>query len=199
MQKTAALVSFAAALILLRYNKKPEAAAAAALGLVLFYFAKPKCQVLPEHEKFIEKMHPQAQARFRCFLSDVYKLGYEVRVWSAWRGWPDSLRIWQTNAAVQRCCRPGHDYHFFGLAIDITLKDPKTGKQIRMASPRAEWEATGIGAVAKKHGLRWGIDFRNYYDPVHFDWPVFPVSKLVELHKEQFGELEKNKGNVIKF
>lgn len=153
------------------------------------------CTIRPELELFIKQMNPAVQNRFRCFLAAVEQAGWTVRVWSSWRGWQKSVAIWQTNPKVQACCRPGYDYHYFGLAIDITISKGTTN--LTMASPREAWMASGIGEIAKRFDLRWGIDFRGYYDPVHFDYPKWKINDLVAQQQRQFGGLQNDGGNRI--
>lgn len=146
-------------------------------------------------EKKVSLMHPTVQKRFRRFIREVEKkTGYRVEIASAWRGWPDSLRIWQTNPQVQRCCQPGQDYHMYGLAADLVLHGPN-GERLGNASSRAAWENTGIRAIARKYKLQWGIDFSGYYDPVHFAYPKWPMNAIVQRAKERYGSLANTPGN----
>lgn len=146
-------------------------------------------------EKHVRLMHPTVQKRFRSFIREVeQKTGYRVEIASAWRGWPDSLRIWQTYPQVQACCQPGQDYHMYGLAADIVLHGPN-GERLGNSSSRAAWENTGIRAIARKYGLQWGIDFVGYYDPVHFAYPKWPMNAIVQRAIQKYGSLANTPGN----
>lgn len=71
---------------------------------------------------------------------------------------------------------------------------------LRKASSKEAWEATGIPNIARDMGIRWGGDFKTYYDPVHFDLGNdYDVKHLKELAFEQFGTNWNDiKGNEIK-
>lgn len=147
-----------------------------------------------DNEEKLKLMHPTVQNRFRQFIREVEKkTGYKVEIVSAWRGWPDSLRIWQTNPQVQACCPPGQDYHMYGLAADIVLHG--NGQRLGNASSRQAWESTGIRTIARKYDLQWGIDFNGYYDPVHFAYPKWPMDAIVNRAISEYGSLAKTPGN----
>lgn len=152
-------------------------------------------------ESLVTIMHPTVQDTFRAFFKEVEeKTGYKITYVSSHRGWADSLRIWNTNPDVKKCCNPGQDYHFFGLAADITLV--KDSKVLGLNTPKADWEATGIREIARKYKMQWGIDFLNYGtvgDPVHFALPLHPMNSLVSRAKEKYGSLEKAEGNKMDF
>ena len=49
----------------------------------------------------------------------------------------------------------------------VKLSD-KWEKAWNDSNAKQEWINSGIVAIAKKHGFKWGGDFKNYHDPVHF-------------------------------
>jgi hypothetical protein len=54
-----------------------------------------------------------------------------------------------------------------GRALDLNFI--KGNIHLKKASPAAEWRASGIIALAKTLGIKWGGEiFKTYYDPVHF-------------------------------
>lgn len=174
------------------------------LLLILLIIPKAKPSPLrPELEKFILKMHPEAQDRFREFVRDVEKdTGWIVEIASGHRGFLQAERIFNTIPAVRACCPLGTDWHFYGLALDIVLH--KDNQRLGLAASRAAWEATGIRKIAKKHCLRWGIDFNGYYDPVHFDFPAYNlnnagglVADLRAKYGSQFPSIIGDNGNKI--
>lgn len=76
--------------------------------------------------------------------------------------------------------------------MDLTLD--KDGKGYHKTTSRAEWEATGIPAYARKIGLFWGANIPGYFDPVHFQYDKgLGIDKLVELKEKQNVE-----GNKVK-
>lgn len=160
---------------------------------MIIYTSKRKLR--PELEAEVSKMHPTVQQRFRNFIREVEKkTGYRVEIASAWRGWPDSVRIWSGNPQVQACCPPGQDYHMYGLAADLVLYGPN-GERLGNASSRSAWEQTGIRKIARKYSLQWGIDFNGYYDPVHFAYPKWPMTAIVQKAIQQYGSLANTPGN----
>lgn len=149
-------------------------------------------------ESFIAIMHPSVQNTFRAFFQEAEeKTGYKVVFASSFRGWSDSLRIWRTNPKVQQCCQPGKDYHFFGLAADITLV--KGSKTLNLNASKQDWESSGIREIARKYKMQWGIDFVGYFDPVHFALPLHPMKDLVSRAIEKYGSLDKTQGNKMDF
>ena len=177
-------------------KKKLEIIAAVVVMIVIVAMVLYSGRKLrPELEKHIGLMHPEVQKRFRKFIREVEKkTAYRVEIVSAWRGWPDSLRIWQSNPLVQACCQPGQDYHMFGLAADIVLHGPN-GIRLGNSSSRLTWENTGIREIARKYRLQWGIDFAGYYDPVHFAYPKWPMTAIVQRAVQRYGSLSMTPGN----
>jgi hypothetical protein len=151
-----------------------------------------------ELEKFVSKMHPAVRDKFRRFIREIESKGHRVDIASCWRGWPDSLRIWQTYPEVQGCCQPGRDYHYMGMACDLVIHT-KDGKRLGNNSSRADWESSGIPQLAQsKYGLQWGgMQGFSYWDPVHFAWVKYPMNELVARVEETCGSLQGDCGNKI--
>ena len=179
-----------------QYKRESIAIAIALVILVvLIVFAIRNRPLKGDNEKEIKLMHPTVQKRFRAFIREVEKkTGYKVEIVSAWRGWDRSYQIWQTNPQVQACCPPGQDYHMYGLAADIVLHGPN-GQRLGNASTRQSWENTGIREIARKYDLQWGIDFNGYFDPVHFAYPKWPMTSIVQRALSQYGSLSNTPGN----
>ncbi|RSK24186.1 M15 family metallopeptidase [Hymenobacter metallilatus] len=113
---------------------------------------------IPARWGLLYQLHPAARKRFLNLLLRIEaRTGWTVVLTSAWRPSDTSL-----------------GYHYFGLGLDINATN---GNQaLRMASTKAEWEASGIPDIIRAAGFRWGGDFtspRNGglpgYDPVHVD------------------------------
>jgi hypothetical protein len=117
-----------------------------------------------EQENFVRDLHPAFQNKFRQFIRDVEQSGWSVIVTSGYRTF---ARQAQLRAQDSRNAQPGLSLHNYGLAIDINAQRGATW--LRKASSRKAWVDSGIPAIAKRHGLRWGGDFTGYHDPVHFD------------------------------
>jgi hypothetical protein len=59
-----------------------------------------------------------------------------------------------------------------GRAVDICLYKKHNfvfTKWIVKSTSKEEWENTNILKIAKKYNLKWGGNFKGYYDPVHFE------------------------------
>lgn len=117
----------------------------------------------PEQELFISQLAPSAQPIFREFIRRVEALGYSVIITSAVRTFKNQAGQGGDNARV------GYSTHEYGLATDINLQ--KGTSYWRKSTPKSEWEATGVPAIARSLGMRWGGDFQSYKggDEVHFD------------------------------
>lgn len=175
----------------LKQHKKTILVTVIIIAVFYFWWHRP---LRKELESKVKQMHPSVRNRFRQFIREVeQKTGWRVEVVSAWRGWADSVRIWNTYPQVQACCLPGQDYHFFAMAADIVLH--KNGQRLGNSSSRQAWENTGIRKIARKYGMQWGIDFNGYFDPVHFAYPWKDMKSLVATAKKRYGSLEKTPGN----
>jgi hypothetical protein len=156
----------------------------------------------PELEKDIDKLHPDVQDMFRNFLRELEKNGYKITFVSGHRGWRDSVRIWNTYPEVKICCKPGQDYHFFGMAMDLTIVKGNIVYNNNTSS-KQNWLKSDIPEIAARHNMQWGIGFVGYYDPVHFALPLYTMSSLIEHSKKTTGEkdanraLEKQPGNRL--
>lgn len=132
----------------------------------------------------INELHLVAQIPFTKLLEAADKLGYDVIITSGRRTLERQSELDDANPA-----NASVGYHPFGLAIDINLVNRKTGKRLRKASSKSDWESTGLITEAKKLGMRWGGDFKNYHDPIHFDLGgKYPYSKLAAEWQKQGGE-----------
>ena len=118
---------------------------------------------LPIRWQQLASLHPQARERFVALFHAIEAAGYQVVPTSGYRA-GDTL-----------------DFHYFGLAQDFNLIELATGKWYRAADKfdKATWEATGVPAIIRAHGFRWGGDFitpwvykgvtHPGYDPIHAD------------------------------
>lgn len=133
----------------------------------------------------LEGLHPMAKARIAAFLSDVEtQLGYKPIITSGYRTQAQQQKLQQSGNP--NAVSAGTSPHVYGLAIDANFT--KDGVQLHSRSGRLAWEQSGIPALARRHGLRWGGDF-NKPDVVHFDYgwsPTIAVAKLNEA-KARYG------------
>lgn len=114
----------------------------------------------------VETLHPKARKDFKEFISKVEKkLGLQVIATSGYRTWAKQAELHRHNPSNATA---GNSSHNYGFALDINVLD-KNGKNIlRKSSSKSQWINSGIVPMAKKMGFKWGGDFSNYHDPIHF-------------------------------
>ncbi len=142
----------------------------------------------------IDKLHPQFKDKAAEFFARVEKeKGLKMIATSGLRTFAEQAALKaqnSKNAAV------GLSDHNYGFALDLNVLD-KNGKPILLkATPKAEWEKSGIPQIAKSMGMEWGGDYAGYYDPVHFALAPKGMkgSQLLALHNA--GKVDAN-GYVI--
>lgn len=112
----------------------------------------------------VERLHPKLRQRFADFFTDVEKLGYSVIITDGFRSKAEQAGLKGDNNSNASAGLSDHEY---GFAVDVNIK--KDGKSIlKKASSTQDWIKSGVVGVAKKHGFKWGGDFSNYHDPIHF-------------------------------
>lgn len=131
------------------------------------------------NKKIVNNLHPDAVPKFKDFLSRVEKeLGYVALLTSGYRTWEEQEKL---KAKDSRNASAGTSSHNYGFALDMNFK--KDGKNVlRMATPTADWEKSGILNVAKDMGLLWGGTFTGYQDRVHFYYEPVSRDKMKELY-----------------
>lgn len=146
------------------------------------------------NQSVINSLHPLARKNFSDFINEIEeRTGYNVIITSGYR---PSKKQASLDAANSSNADAGFSEHEFGFAIDLNLQKGVT--MIRKKSPKADWIKTGIVDIAKKYNLRWGGNFKKYYDPVHFDMELFTITQLRAAAIKQFGSNPNNwKGNEV--
>ena len=131
------------------------------------------------NDRKLDGLHPLARARMAAFLSEVEaRLGYTPTITSGYRTQAEQQRLQRAGNA--NAVSAGTSPHVYGLAIDANFT--RRGAQLHSGSDKAAWEMSGIPALARRHGLRWGGDFSRP-DVVHFDYgwsPTIAATKLNE-------------------
>lgn len=116
--------------------------------------------------QYLDKLSPQVKSRFIQLINGINAQGYKVIITSAFRDFATQLAL--HNANVNNA-KPGKSKHNLGLAVDLNLVPIAGGAQLTSKSTVAQWQATGIVALANQLGMSWGGNaFKHYYDPVHF-------------------------------
>lgn len=148
-----------------------------------------------EQEYLLSKLAPAAQDKFKRLIVAIEKMGYSV---------------WVNPNALVRTFKDGGEgsAHTYGLALDLNLR--KGGKSYTQEVPYTEWEKTGVPALARSMGFRWGGDFTTYKwkgkkdwtnrDPVHFDLKdQYDTVKLAAKAKAKYGNLATLNKSGIEF
>jgi D-alanyl-D-alanine carboxypeptidase len=119
--------------------------------------------------KDIKEVNPAAHALFRSFIQDIEtKTDWQVLIVSGYR---DEEKQAQLKHENPKNAAAGKSKHNFGKAIDICVFRRKglfTQWLVKRSSKQA-WETSQIPTIAKTYKFRWGGDFSNYHDPVHFE------------------------------
>ena len=146
-----------------------------------------------ENALHIASLNQQKRQLFQDFYFEVTALGWNIIITQSYRSiaYQNMLHRKDLRNAIG-----GLSAHNYGFAIDINCT--KGNLHLKKDSTAKEWIDSGIVAIAKKHGLRWGGDFNNYFDPIHFDC-VKPnltakwYNKIKGLYPKDFESKETNK------
>jgi len=108
---------------------------------------------------------PDVQTKFRTFFESIlttYPKGYKFSINDIARPVDSTTGVGISSA------------HVYSVAIDLSVKDAKTGKSIlglqQTTEGVAAWRKFGIVALAEQAGLEWGGTYSGSwkYDTVHF-------------------------------
>jgi peptidoglycan L-alanyl-D-glutamate endopeptidase CwlK len=145
-----------------------------------------------DHKLFIEDLNPAVKNKFTDLIQAIQDRGYNVLITSGYRSFKSQNKLYQEN---KKNARPGYSLHNYGLAIDINLQ--KGLKLWKKNTDRQAWISTGIPDLAKNLGFRWGGDFKDYFDPIHFDL-YYKTDNLLSIAKKTFGsDPDLIKGNQV--
>lgn len=129
----------------------------------------------------LASLNPQKRDLFCLFLSRVkQELGYAAVIVTSYRSIAYQDRLHRQNPKNSEA---GFSAHNYGFAIDCNFVKGK--QHLKKATEKEEWLASGIIGIAHECGLRWGGEFSNYYDPVHFDCvqPGYTIKWMAYLKK----------------
>lgn len=148
-----------------------------------------------ENKQHLESLNPQKSQKFYDFIEEIESNGWEVIITQSYRSIATQNRLHRENS---KNSIGGISAHNYGFALDINAK--KGNVHLKKSSSYQDWVNSEIPKIAKKYELRWGGDFKNYYDPIHFDC-VLPgyTSKwydyLVTTYPTNFEEINTNRIN----
>lgn len=137
-------------------------------------------------ESNLATLHPDVQGRFKEFIVEAQALaetrGLEYKVICGTRSWEQQEKIYAQGRTapgkIVTKAPPGHSMHNFGLAIDCGVF--RGGKYLDESEPKtASAMHKAAGELAKKHGIRWGGNFKSIVDEPHFEFDT-PL-KLTQL------------------
>jgi hypothetical protein len=117
----------------------------------------------------IKKLAPETQTSFTQFLLQVQSLGYKIIFNNGIRSYAEQLDQFNSNPAQYGNKIPSANApHVRGYAIDINIVNSQ-GFIYLKSSSKNDWEKTGVPALARRQGFKWGGDFA-LADCVHFQY-----------------------------
>jgi hypothetical protein len=117
----------------------------------------------------IKTVNAQTYTRFSSFIDEVEaQTDWQVVITSGYRTAKEQAIL---NEKDGRNANAGQSKHNFGKAIDINLYKHTwlSSVWLMKKSDKKRWEDSGLLKIAQKNRLKWGGDFKSYYDPVHFE------------------------------
>ena len=136
----------------------------------------------------VQDLHPKFRHKIASFFTKIErKTGLVPKATSGYRTFEHQARLHAENPSNAKA---GYSNHNYGTAVDINLY--KDGKQyLKKASSKSNWESSGVVSIAKKMGIKWGGDFRNYHDPIHFyDNFGLDTARMKAIHDQ--GRVDRN-------
>lgn len=116
------------------------------------------------NKEHLESLNQQKSQLFIDFVQEIEALGWVVIITQSYRTMSKQAELHSLNP---KNAAPGLSAHEYGFAIDINAL--KGNMHLKKSTTKQQWVDSGIPAIAKKYDLRWGGNFSNYYDPIHFD------------------------------
>ncbi len=104
---------------------------------------------------------PEFKSQVALFLEECRQEGIELKILETWRT-PERQNALKKKG--RSTLSGGNSKHQHCLAIDVV---PMYGKKLKWKD-RKLWNK--IGKIGKKHGLKWGGDWKRFYDPGHFEF-----------------------------
>lgn len=147
-------------------------------------------------QAFIDGLNPDFQKIIKSFILRCWEqLAIEIIPSSGFRSAKtqrEMRKTWEASDQTTPAPAKGISFHNAGLAFDFNPRLPSGKTLTSTGSTKQEWVDSGIGDIISQLGLKWGILFRNNYDPIHVDmspalgWVGKDVGKFIDA-SETFG------------
>ena len=145
--------------------------------------------------KYLDTLVPQVKQAFTDFLLEAKELlkeeGLDYRAICGTRSWEAQEALYAKGRTAPgpkvTNARPGSSMHNFGLAIDCGVFRGKS--YLDGGSPEEQRLADRMhklcGALASKHNLRWGGNFKSIYDAPHYEYNTPHSLAVLRIRREQ--------------
>jgi len=132
----------------------------------------------------VGELNINTQDTWKKFLNELDEKypGYTLIINATYRTYQRSIELKAQNS---NNATPGYSPHNYAYAIDMNVKD--TNGNVYLKKDRKPWIESGIPAIAKSLGMRWGGDFNNYVDCVHFDVTRVTDASIANAKKDNEG------------
>lgn len=128
---------------------------------------------------FFNQLHEIFLVYAKAFVAMCNREGIDVFFNSAYRSKAYQKQLYdnyQKLSAEQKAETPQPaldvSWHGMGMALDfnaVYLGTTLNSNPKKDGGSKEEWIASGVPGLIELLGLRWGGDFPNNYDPIHFD------------------------------
>jgi hypothetical protein len=128
------------------------------------------------NEQFISIAHPEFQSLIKTFIYNAWQVKIRISLHSTYRSPSQQQALYDAwingtpeyQSSNPKPAKSGTSTHNAGIGFDFNprLDD---GTTLMLASPKQQWEDSGVVQIGKALGMRWGGDFTSNYDPIHFD------------------------------
>jgi zinc D-Ala-D-Ala dipeptidase len=155
---------------------------------------------------FLER--PAAEALVRAHRA-LQKDGYGIVIWDAYRPWRVTKLLWDLTPVEKRdfVANPKEgSRHNRGCAVDVTLRDLKTGRELEMPSafdemseaaspdyaggtPEARANRDRLKAAMEREGFK--VRFNEWWHYDYKGWEEYPV---LDVDFSEIGHLTNSKG-----
>ncbi len=138
-------------------------------------------RIYQNNDEKIAQLHPDFQPIAKYFIeltygmdfSDIGLPGYMVMITETYRSIERQDLLFRKGGVTMAIA--GQSWHNYGLAIDVTAKNPDTGDTLwelpnNIKNKVATEFYQKLAVIGKDLGLIWGGDFISIVDMPHFEW-----------------------------